>query len=67
MNCEIVFLRIEGMAKYPDMKKRDGIRYPSKKPVKAPTTILGSSATGHQLEYKYAILACCNTTPKTKR
>lgn len=26
MNCEIVFLRIEGMAKYPDMKKRGGIR-----------------------------------------
>ena len=49
------------------MKKRDGIRKPSQKPVKMPTNILDSSATGHQLEYRYAILACCNTTPKTKR
>jgi hypothetical protein len=40
INCEIVFLRIEGIAKYPDMKKRAGIKKPSKKPVMTPANIL---------------------------
>ena len=65
IKLETGFFLTEGIAKKPAMKKRDGIKNPSKNAVIKASPILASSVTGHQSDQLYAMLACCNTTPNT--